>query len=60
MSLKRQRTPHLSFPDASELEEPLLDVQDLHTAFHTARGLVRAIDGVSLHLGPGQDARRGG
>jgi oligopeptide/dipeptide ABC transporter ATP-binding protein len=52
--LRRQRSPHLVFPDASELEEPLLDVQDLHTAFHTGRGLVRANDGVSFTLDRGK------
>jgi oligopeptide/dipeptide ABC transporter ATP-binding protein len=50
----RQRTPKLVFPDASELEEPLLDVQDLSTAFQTARGLVRANDGVSFTLDRGK------
>ncbi len=38
----------------SELEEPLLDVQDLHTASAPARGLVRADDGVSFTLDRGQ------
>ena len=32
----------------------LLVVDDLHTVFHTARGDVRAVDGVSLHLGEGE------
>ncbi|HTT87227.1 MAG TPA: ABC transporter ATP-binding protein [Acidimicrobiales bacterium] len=50
----RQRAPQLVFPDASELAEPLLDVQDLRTAFHTPRGLVRANDGVSFTLDRGR------
>ncbi|HXQ61921.1 MAG TPA: ABC transporter ATP-binding protein [Acidimicrobiales bacterium] len=54
MSLRRQRTPHLEFADASELEEPLLDVQDLRTAFRTTRGLVRANDGISFTLDRGK------
>ena len=54
MTAWRQRAPHLVFPDASELEEPLLDVQDLRTAFRTARGLVRANDGISFTLGRGK------
>jgi peptide/nickel transport system ATP-binding protein len=50
----RQRTPHLVFPDASELEEPLLDVQDLRTAFRSPRGLVKANDGISFTLSRGK------
>jgi oligopeptide/dipeptide ABC transporter ATP-binding protein len=52
--LRRPRAPHLTFPDASELEEPLLDVQDLQTAFRTDRGLVRANNGVSFTLDRGK------
>lgn len=33
---------------------PLLDVTDLRTAFHTPRGAMRAVDGVSLSLSPGE------
>ncbi len=33
---------------------PLLEVDDLRTAFRTPRGLVRSVDGVSLTLGRGQ------
>jgi oligopeptide transport system ATP-binding protein len=33
---------------------PLLDVRDLHTQFFTRRGLVRAVDGVSLTLDAGE------
>jgi peptide/nickel transport system permease protein len=35
-------------------EPPLLDVEDLKTHFHTARGTVRAVDGVSLGLERGR------
>jgi peptide/nickel transport system ATP-binding protein len=49
-----RRQAHLSFPDASELEDPLLDVQDLRTWFHTPRGVVRANDGVSVTLDRGR------
>ncbi|WP_406385480.1 ABC transporter ATP-binding protein [Streptomyces sp. NBC_01618] len=33
---------------------PLLDVTDLRTVFHTPRGEMRAVDGVSLSLSPGE------
>ncbi|MYE25254.1 MAG: ABC transporter ATP-binding protein [Gammaproteobacteria bacterium] len=33
---------------------PLLDVQDLSVSFRTDRGLVRAVDGVSLHVEAGE------
>lgn len=33
---------------------PLLEVDDLRTVFHTSRGDVRAVDGVSLRLEPGK------
>jgi oligopeptide/dipeptide ABC transporter ATP-binding protein len=49
-----RRPPQLSFPDVGSIEGPLLEVIDLHTSFRTARGLVRAVDGVSLTLGRGR------
>jgi peptide/nickel transport system ATP-binding protein len=38
----------------SATTEPLLDVQDLAVTFHTHRGAVRAVDGVSLRIDRGQ------
>jgi len=33
---------------------PLLEVEDLHTQFHTARGIVRAVEGVSFTVNRGE------
>jgi oligopeptide/dipeptide ABC transporter ATP-binding protein len=49
-----RRRPQLSFPDVGSLEGPLLEVEDLRTSFRTHRGVVRAVDGVSLSLGRGR------
>jgi oligopeptide/dipeptide ABC transporter ATP-binding protein len=35
-------------------EAPLLEIDDLHTSFETSNGLVRAVDGLSLHIGRGE------
>jgi oligopeptide/dipeptide ABC transporter ATP-binding protein len=50
----QRQAPHLDFPDAAALDEPLLDVQDLHTSFHTPRGVVRANNGISFTLDRGK------
>ncbi len=49
-----QRTATLEFPDATTPGGPLLVVEDLHTAFKTSRGTVRAVDGVSLTVDRGR------
>lgn len=38
----------------AEAPEPVLDVRDLRTVFATARGLRRAVDGVSIQVAPGE------
>ncbi len=39
--------------DVREAVRPILQVENLRTYFHTADGLVRAVDGVSFELSPG-------
>jgi len=36
------------------LAQTLLQVEDLHTQFNTSRGVVRAVDGVTLHVDAGE------
>ena len=36
------------------MAETLLQLEDLHTQFFTSRGVVRAVDGVSLHIDAGE------
>ena len=36
------------------MKGPILDVKDLVTAFKTDRGIMKAVDGVSFHVGKGE------
>ncbi|TMD16245.1 MAG: ABC transporter ATP-binding protein [Chloroflexi bacterium] len=36
------------------MAQTLLQVEDLHTQFYTSRGVVRAVDGVTLHVDAGE------
>ena len=36
------------------MAQTLLQVEDLHTSFFTSRGVVRAVDGVTLHVEVGE------
>jgi peptide/nickel transport system ATP-binding protein len=44
--------PGFALPEAAHT--PLLDVQDLSVSFRTEDGLVRAVDGISLSVSPGE------
>src|SRR5580698_10439570 len=50
----RSKHHTLEFNDVGVPGEPLLMVEDLHTAFRTGRGTVKAVDGVSLSVGRGR------
>src|SRR3954471_623941 len=41
-------------PDAVAASRPLLEVDGLRTWFFTRDGIVRAVDGVSFHVMPGE------
>ena len=55
MAMRRARPAGtLEFKDVGTHEGPLLVVDDVHTSFRTARGTVRAVDGVSFEVNEGK------
>lgn len=50
----RAHRPVADYPPAGAASEPLLVVEDLHTAFRTPRGSLRAVRDVSFEVRPGQ------
>ena len=53
MSPRHKAKPADRF-ESAPLDGPLLEVKDLHTSFHTGRGIARAVDGVSFSLERGK------
>ncbi|HEX7444468.1 MAG TPA: ABC transporter ATP-binding protein [Acidimicrobiales bacterium] len=55
MAMRRGRPAGtLEFRDVGTHDGPLLVVDDVHTSFRTARGTVRAVDGVSFEVNEGK------
>jgi len=54
MSSKEDETTDTEVESQPPTEDPLLEIDDLHTYFKTDSGEVRAVDGVSLNVDPGE------
>src|SRR5260370_3899147 len=53
-SATRSATPSTPGSSRFHLAETLLEGQDLHTVFKTKAGMVKAVDGVSFEINPGE------
>lgn len=53
-SRQRAADPIEPFAEDRDRSMTLLDVQDLYTAFHTRDGIVRAVNGISYTVAPGE------
>src|SRR3984957_11788163 len=49
-----QHQTHVTGLRRGEVLAPLLEVRDLHTEFRTGAGVVRAVDGISYTVEPGE------
>ncbi|WP_137289593.1 ABC transporter ATP-binding protein [Natronorubrum halophilum] len=54
MSIRKDNTVDDESVSDRRTEQPLLEVSNLHTYFHTDSGDVKAVDGVSLTVEPGE------
>ena len=52
--ISRSAEPHTRMPAGMPSPAPLLEIQGLVTSFKTQRGIVRAVDGVSLSVARGE------
>ncbi len=50
MQLQQQRSANTN----AAMNGPLLDVRDLRTYFYTHAGVVKSVDGMTFHVGPGE------